>query len=59
MSPDPPLFVLWYDLSKWLIQKTEKFPRKIRFSFSNRIDNLALSIIENIIEARYSRRMKY
>ena len=58
MSPDPPLFVLWYDLSKWLIQKTEKFPRKIRFSFSNRIDNLALSIIESIIEARYSRRKK-
>jgi len=52
--PDPPLFVLWYDFSKWLFNKTEKFPKKIRFSFSNRIDNLALDIIEGIIEARYS-----
>jgi four helix bundle protein len=55
MIPEPPLFVLWYDFSKWLLNKTEKFPKKIRFSLSNRIDNLALDIIENISEARYSR----
>lgn len=55
MQPDPPLFVLWYDFTKWLIAKTDTFPKKIRFSFSNRIDNLALDIIEAIVEARYSR----
>jgi len=52
--PDPPLFVLWYDLSKWLLGKTEKFPRKVRFTFTNRIDNLALDILEGIVEARYT-----
>ncbi len=58
MTPEPPLFVLWYDFSKWLLGKTEKFPKKVRFSFTNRIDNLALDIIEGIVEARYSGRKK-
>jgi hypothetical protein len=52
--PEPPLFVLWYEFSKWLLGKTEKFPKKVRFSFTNRIDNLALDIIEGIVEARYA-----
>jgi len=56
--PEPPLFLLWYDFSKWLLNKTEKFPKKVRFSFSNRIDNLALDIFEGIIEARYSKNKK-
>jgi len=54
--PDPPLFVQWYDFSKWLLNKTEKFPKKVRFTFSTRIDNLALDIMEGIIEARYSKK---
>ncbi len=58
MTPEPPLFVLWYDFLKWLIEKTEKFPKKVRFSFSNRIDSLALDIGEGIIEARYSNSKK-
>ena len=58
MIPDPPLFVLWYDFSKWLLNKTEKFPKKVRFTFSNRIDNLALDIVGGIIEARYSKKKK-
>ena len=56
MIPDPPLFVLWYDFTKWLLGKTEKFPKKIRFTLTTRIDNLALDIIGGIAEARYSRR---
>ena len=58
MIPDPPLFILWYDFSKWLFNKTEKFPKKVRFTFSNRIDNLALEIVEGIIEARYLKKKK-
>ena len=50
-----PIFVLWMDFLKWLLIKTGKFPKKARFTFSNRIDNLALDIVEQIIEARYSR----
>jgi hypothetical protein len=55
MTPEPPLFVLWYDFTKWLLNRTEKFPKSVRFSFSGRIDNLALDIIEGVVEARYAR----
>lgn len=56
MIQEPPLFVLWYDFSKWLLEKTDTFPKKVRMSFSNRVSDLALNIIEGIIEARYSRK---
>ncbi len=55
MIPEPPLFVLWYDFSKWLLEKIETFPKKVRMSFSNRIADIALNIMEGIIEARYSK----
>jgi len=55
MIPEPPLFVLWYDFSKWLLNKSDDFPKKVRFTFIGRIQNLALDILEGIVEARYSR----
>jgi len=58
MIPDPPLFVLWYDFAKWLLNKTEKFPRKVWFTFRTRTDNIVLDVIEGIIEARYSKQKK-
>lgn len=47
------VFVKWVEFLKWLLNTTEKFPKKVRFTFSTRIDNLALDILENIIECRY------
>lgn len=58
MINEPPLFTLWYDFLKWLLEKTGKFPRKIRFTLTGRIDNLAVDVMEGIIEARYSREKK-
>lgn len=55
MTSEPPLLVLWYDLVKWILQKTEKFPKRVRFTLSNRIDNLALDIMERLTQARYAR----
>ena len=46
---DLPIFV------KWILLKTDKFPKKVRFTFSNRISNLAVDIAESLIEARYSK----
>lgn len=54
MITDPPVFVFWYDFLRWLLDKTQKFPKNVRFSFTVRIENLALDVIEGIIEARYS-----
>ena len=45
---DLPIFVKWLDVLKWLFHVTEKFPKKSRFTFSNRIDTLALDIVEDL-----------
>lgn len=55
-NEDLPVFVRWVEFLKWLLPTTEKFPQKARFTFSNRVDNLALDVVEDLVEARYSRR---
>lgn len=52
---DLPVFVRWMEFLKWLLPATEKFPRRVRFTFANRIDALALDVVEDLVEARYSR----
>ena len=49
-----PIFVHWSQFLHWLLNTTLKFPKRVRFTFSSRIDNLALDIVELLIEARYS-----
>ncbi len=51
---EPSLFVLWYEFLDWLLDRTEKFPKKARFTFTHRIDNLALDFLDDIVEATYS-----
>lgn len=50
---DLPIFVLWTAFLEWLLPTTGKFPKSVRFTFANRIDNLALDVIEDLIEARF------
>lgn len=50
-----PIFVKWMDFLKWLLPTTDRLPKKVRFTLSNRINNLALDLIEDLVEARYSR----
>ena len=50
-----PIFIAWLDFLKWLLNVTEKFPKKARFTFSDRINNLALDVVEHLVEARYSK----
>jgi len=47
------IFVKWTDFLKWLLPVTDNFPRKARFTFTTRLDNMALDILEDIIECRY------
>ncbi len=51
---DLPVFVKWMDFLEWLLPVTEKFPKRVRFTFCDRINNLALDIVEDLVEARYS-----
>ena len=52
---DLPIFVAWMDFLTWLLPTTAKLPKHIRFTLVNRIDNLALDVAEDLVEARYSR----
>ena len=49
-----PLIVFWERLLSEILDRTEKFPKKARFTFSTRIENLALDVIERLTEARYA-----
>jgi hypothetical protein len=53
-NDDLPVFVKWVDFLSWLLPTTEKFPQRSRFTFANRIDNLALDLVEDLVEARYA-----
>lgn len=55
MPDAPTVFVHWERFLGWLLDRTEKFPKRLRFTLTNRIDNLALDVFEQLIEARYSR----
>ena len=50
-----PVFVKWMEFLKWFLPVLEKFPKKSRFTITNRVENMALDIVELLVEARYSR----
>ncbi|AHF04320.1 hypothetical protein MARPU_11010 [Marichromatium purpuratum 984] len=52
---DLPIFTAWMQFLEWLLPATEKFPKRVRFTFADRINNLALDIAEDLVEARYTR----
>ncbi len=52
---DLPIFIKWMDFLKWLLVTLDGFPKKARFNFSDRLTNLSLQIVEDLVEARYSR----
>lgn len=54
-ADEMPIFTRWMQFLEWLLPATEKFPKRVRFTFADRINNLALDIVEDLVEARYSR----
>jgi hypothetical protein len=50
-----PLYLHWVKFLDWLLSRTEKFPRRVRLSLSNRLENLALDFSQDLVEARYTR----
>ena len=55
---DLPLFGHWERVLGDLLDRTDQFPRSVRFTFSTRIQNTGLDVLEKIVEARYSRGQK-
>lgn len=53
-----PIFEKWYSTLNWILDKVEKLPKSVRFTISTKISNLALEIMETIIEMIYSKNKK-
>lgn len=49
-----PIFTRTYDLLRWLIPMTVKFPRQHRFVMAAKLQRVALEFQDQIIEAAYS-----
>jgi hypothetical protein len=56
MKEKYPIYVSWSETLDWLLDRTERFPKSVRFSLSGRIAALGLDVMERIVEAIYSRR---
>ncbi|MCY4643825.1 MAG: diversity-generating retroelement protein Avd [Bacteriovoracales bacterium] len=50
-----PLFVKWLEFLKWLFPTLDKFPKKSRFTVAIRLQNMALDIVDLLVESKYSR----
>ena len=50
-----PLYLHWVKFLDWLLSRTETFPRRMCLSLSNRLQNLALDFLQDLVEARYTR----
>jgi hypothetical protein len=52
---EPPiLLVKWYDVTKWLLERVDSFPKNQRFIFGQRLADRAMDILELLVEAAYS-----
>ena len=53
--PDTPLFVKTPDFNLWLLQRTQRFPKHLRHSYTVRLENLAFEFEEALLLANQSR----
>ena len=53
----PELLVLakWEEFTSWLLERTAKWPKNVRFTLTQRIENHALDVVEKLVVARYDR----
>lgn len=50
-----PVFERWVEFIGWLLKTTDAFPKKARFTFTTRIDNLALDVLDDLTTAAYTK----
>lgn len=56
MSRDVEAIVQWEDVIHQLFDITNRFPKNQRFVISNRIMDVALDIVETLVDAQYTKR---
>ena len=52
--PVPVAIVRWEQVLDDLLDRTQRFPKAVRFTFSTRLDNHGLDILEELVEARFA-----
>jgi len=55
-SEPPVLLVKWYDVTRWLLERVDSFPKNQRFIFGQPIADRTLNVREVLVEAAYSPR---
>jgi hypothetical protein len=55
MSDELPIFVQWLETLSWVVQTAEKFPKRVRGTLTDRLINLMFDVVEDFVEARYSK----
>lgn len=50
-----PIIRAWHEFCAWLIPKISKFPRDLKFVLGQRIETLAITILETLVRAKYTR----
>ena len=51
----PPVIVQWEEFVNWLFTRTTRFPARLRYTLTARIENAALDVYETLMETRYTR----
>jgi hypothetical protein len=52
---ETPLFVKTHDMNLWLLQRTQRFPRHLRHSYTNRLESLAFEFEDLLLRANQTR----
>ena len=47
----------WYDLTRWILEKVDSFPKSQRFVFGTRLADHAIDVLETLVKASYSRQL--
>jgi len=50
----PPLYTVLTELVGWTLDHTTDFPKSHRFTFGQRLDNLALDALQSVVKAVFS-----
>jgi hypothetical protein len=53
MKTRPPIYTRYYDLLGWILDKTGKFPKHMRYGLAQKIETVALRLLELFVEAVY------
>ena len=54
-GPELLVLVKFEEFTAWLLDRTAKWPKSARFTITQRIENHALDVIEDLVIARYRR----